>query len=134
MGTLRRPRQRIRRLAQGSGGAAKRREYDSLRFVTPSAVPGAVADVAVEDGTPPDGPYVVRGWQPGDRMRPSALHGHSRKLSDLFVDRKIPASLRRQARVVVRARDGAIVWAEHVGPSVDARLQVALTRRDPPAI
>jgi tRNA(Ile)-lysidine synthetase-like protein len=115
-------------------GFILRREYDALRFVPSSTSPSTQTDVALEDGSPPDGPYLVRTWQPGDRMRPPSLRGHSRKLSDLFIDRKIPASVRRKAVVVVRERDGAIVWAEHVGPSVDARLRVALTRRDPPAI
>jgi tRNA(Ile)-lysidine synthase len=47
---------------------------------------------------------------PGDRMRTRA---GTRKLSDLFIDRKIPRNLRRTARV--RVVDGEIVWAEHLG-------------------
>lgn len=139
----------VRRTPGGSSelhlpGLVLRREYDDLHFTPlwralPDPVPDQVTNrvtnqVTIDDGTPPDGPYLVRTWQPGDRMRPPSLRGHSRKLSDLFIDRKIPAAVRRRALVVVRARDGAIVWAEHIGPSVDARLQVALTRRDPPAI
>jgi tRNA(Ile)-lysidine synthase len=102
------------------------REYGGLRFDT-----GGEPDtptVVVTDGDPPDGPYRVRPWEPGDRMRPASLRGRSRKLQDLFTDRKIPAAARRGAVVVVRQRDGEIVWAEHVGLAFSARLQVTLTR------
>ncbi len=58
--------------------------------------------------------YVLRLWQPGDRMRPRRLGGRSRKLSDLFIDAKVPRDVRSRARVAVRA-DGVIVWAEHLG-------------------
>lgn len=57
----------------------------------------------------------LRVWQPGDRMRPARLNGRSRKLSDLFIDAKVPRELRKVARVLVR--DGEIVWAEHLGPA-----------------
>jgi tRNA(Ile)-lysidine synthase len=64
---------------------------------------------------PPYGPYVVRTWQAGDRMRPARLKGRSRKLADLYVDAKVPRELRANARVVVRTTDERIVWAEHIG-------------------
>jgi tRNA(Ile)-lysidine synthase len=63
----------------------------------------------------PDGPYLLRTWQPGDRMRPARLKGRSRKLSDLFIDAKVPRSLRPSARVLIRTTDLGIVWAEFVG-------------------
>ncbi|HEY0191694.1 MAG TPA: tRNA lysidine(34) synthetase TilS [Kofleriaceae bacterium] len=59
--------------------------------------------------------HELRAWQPGDRMRPARLGGRSRKLSDLFIDAKIPRALRRSARVLVRTADATIVWAEHLG-------------------
>jgi len=49
-------------------------------------------------------------------MRPQRLKGRSRKLSDLFIDAKVPRALRATARVL--ERDGEIVWVEHLGPSV----------------
>lgn len=55
----------------------------------------------------------VRVWQPGDRMRPARLKGRSKKLSDLFIDAKVPRERRATARVALR--DGIIVWAEHIG-------------------
>ncbi|HLL23372.1 MAG TPA: tRNA lysidine(34) synthetase TilS, partial [Kofleriaceae bacterium] len=68
----------------------------------------------------PDGPYDLRTWEPGDRMRPARLKGRSRKLSDLYGDAKIPRAERATARVVVRISDGAIVWAEHLGLAFEA--------------
>jgi tRNA(Ile)-lysidine synthase len=74
-----------------------------------------------------DGPYEVRRWRPGDRMRPRRLGGRSRKLSDLFIDQKVPRRLRQEARVVIRVGDGAIVWAEHLGLAHDSSIRVTLT-------
>ena len=53
-------------------------------------------------------------------MRPARLRGRSRKLSDLFIDAKVPRDLRATARVIVRVHDGEIMWAEHVGHAVGA--------------
>jgi tRNA(Ile)-lysidine synthase len=76
----------------------------------------------------PDGPYEVRTWRAGDRMRPARLRGRSRKLSDLYVDAKVPRGERASARVVVRARDGEIVWAEHIGAAAGAQIRIVPTR------
>jgi hypothetical protein len=48
-------------------------------------------------------------------MRPARLRGRSRKLSDLYIDAKIPRAIRAGARVLVRTTDNIIVWAEHLG-------------------
>jgi tRNA(Ile)-lysidine synthetase-like protein len=48
-------------------------------------------------------------------MRPARLKGRSRKLSDLYIDAKVPRAARAAARVLVRTTTGAIVWAEHLG-------------------
>jgi hypothetical protein len=53
-------------------------------------------------------------------MRPARLKGRSRKLSDLFVDGKVPRASRSSARVIVRVADHTIVWAEHVGIAHDS--------------
>ncbi|HEX3481453.1 MAG TPA: tRNA lysidine(34) synthetase TilS [Kofleriaceae bacterium] len=63
----------------------------------------------------PHAGYELRTWRPGDRMRPARLKGRSRKLSDLYIDAKVPRAARRVARVLVRSSDAAIVWAEHLG-------------------
>jgi tRNA(Ile)-lysidine synthetase-like protein len=83
------------------------RSYEQLAIASaPVDAPQLVA---------PSGPYVLRRWQPGDRMRPARLAGRSRKLSDLYIDAKLPRDQRASARVVVRTTDNTIVWAEHLG-------------------
>jgi tRNA(Ile)-lysidine synthase len=107
-------------------GLRGEREYGTLRLRRPlePQVPAALSIT---------GPYTVRTWQPGDRMRPARLRGRSRKLSDLFIDAKVPRSLRATARVVIADADGTIVWAEHIGPSFDSPVEVTLTYPDPGA-
>ncbi len=82
------------------------RSYDALA--------PAVSSTPAELPTAPAG-YALRTWQAGDRMCPARLGGHSRKLSDLYTDAKIPRHAREHARVLVRTLDDVIVWAEHVG-------------------
>jgi tRNA(Ile)-lysidine synthetase-like protein len=77
----------------------------------------------------PEPPYEVRPWRPGDRIRLARLGGHSRKLSDLYIDTKLPREARRAARVVV-GRAGQVEWAEHVGPAAGSRVEVSLTPPD----
>ncbi|MFH0903287.1 MAG: tRNA lysidine(34) synthetase TilS, partial [Pseudomonadota bacterium] len=74
-----------------------------------------------------NGPFRVRLWQAGDRIRLAGLKGHSRKLHDLYIDRKVPRPLRQLAVVVLRERDGEIVWAEHVGPAAGESIDVRIT-------
>jgi tRNA(Ile)-lysidine synthase len=91
-------------------GARIVRSYERLDVATAVEAAPLVA---------PDGPYELRVWQAGDRMRPARLKGRSRKLSDLYVDQKVPRSLRATARVVIRVTDGVIVWAEHLGTAFE---------------
>ncbi|HEU4733114.1 MAG TPA: tRNA lysidine(34) synthetase TilS [Kofleriaceae bacterium] len=93
------------------------------------AVPGGavvrsygVLSVAGSDEPAPSTPLVaphadleLRVWRAGDRMRPVRLKGRSRKLSDLYIDAKVPRNARAAARVLVRRADATIVWAEHIG-------------------
>lgn len=91
------------------------RTYDTLTFV-PSDLggpPGGLGGLAAKPGAG----ELLRTWRPGDRMTLPRLAGHSRKLSDLFTDLRIPRAARASARVIVRISDGEIVWAEHVGPA-----------------
>jgi tRNA(Ile)-lysidine synthase len=118
----------LRRAAGGSAGVdlpglRAVREYDRLIF----AAPGDAADPSPLAVSGPDGPYEVRAVRPGDRMRPARLRGRSRKLSDLFVDARVPRRLRARARVVVRCSDGTIEWAEHLGPAHGSAVAVTLT-------
>jgi tRNA(Ile)-lysidine synthetase-like protein len=64
-------------------------------------------------------------------MRPARLGGHSKKLSDLFVDAKVPRDDRATARVVVVDDSGEIVWAEHVGVAFGTAIDVEIADRPP---
>ncbi|HMG57893.1 MAG TPA: tRNA lysidine(34) synthetase TilS [Kofleriaceae bacterium] len=78
----------------------------------------SVAERVQPTPVPLDAPhagYELRVWRPGDRMRPARLKGRSRKLSDLYIDAKVPRAARCAARVLVRTSDAVIVWAEHLG-------------------
>jgi tRNA(Ile)-lysidine synthase len=99
-------------------GARVVRTYDVLDLVPAGRAPVPPHEMAAEPDVldaPAPGPYEVRRWRPGDRMKPARLKGRSKKLSDLFIDAKVPRALRATARVVVRTEDQVIVWAEHVG-------------------
>lgn len=125
-------------IGSGTGGTARVdlpgmtawREYGVLRLEPrgEAATPDTTSPLAV---TGPDGPYEVRLWRPGDRMQPARLRGRSRKLSDLFIDARVPRRVRASARVVTRASDGRIVWAEHLGPAFGSSIAVVtLTPRE----
>ncbi|MGE0872661.1 MAG: tRNA lysidine(34) synthetase TilS [Kofleriaceae bacterium] len=103
------------RVAIDLPGARLIRSYDTLALEAADADAAARADLRL-----PTGPYIVRTWRPGDRMRPARLKGKSRKLSDLFIDAKVSRAVRATARVVVRTSDDVIVWAEFVGLAFDA--------------
>lgn len=91
------------------------RSYDTLDVIKAMRPSDAVAALdARADLVAPAG-YELRTWHAGDRMKPARLKGRSRKLSDLFIDAKVPRGERHRARVVIRPKDGVIVWAEHIG-------------------
>jgi len=69
--------------------------------------------------------FVVRPWRPGDRVRPLGLGG-SRKLSDVFVDRKVARWLRVRWPVV--EVQGEIAWVPGLVRGEAARVTEA-TRR-----
>ena len=64
--------------------------------------------VAVLDAEAPARPLTVRPWQPGDRLQPLGMSGHT-LVSDLLTDAKVPPSERERVRVVCSS-DGAVVW------------------------
>lgn len=63
---------------------------------------------------------LVRPWQDGDRYRPLNAPG-SRKLQDLFVDRKIPREERKRLPVVTTT-DSLVLWAPGLPVSHDHRV------------
>jgi len=97
------------------------RSYDLLTPATPPRPPETDWITGVPAG------YTVRVWRPGDRMRPARLRGRSRKLSDLFIDAKIPRMHRGTARVLLRDADNVIVWADFIGLAFGEPVHLAPT-------
>ena len=86
-------------------------------------VEATVADegtsIAVIDEAAIEGPLVVDGPRPGDRMRPLGMSG-SRKLQDVLTDAKVPRRMRPITPVV---RDGErVVWVAGVRLSDEFRV------------
>jgi tRNA(Ile)-lysidine synthase len=111
--------------ASDLGGLESRRQ--NLRgngAGAPTTDPAGTGGVSMADDLQPPAGHLVRVWQPGDRMRPARLRGKSKKLSDLFIDAKVPRAERASARVCVRISDGEIVWAEHLGVAVGEGVEV----------
>lgn len=74
---------------------------------------GVTGDAAQIDAAKVPGGFVVRSRQPGDRFRPAGLGG-SKKVQDIFVDRKVPRVERDRVPIVTDV-GGRIVWvAGHV--------------------
>lgn len=86
--------------------------------------PGSLAVVAAAGAL--HWPLRVRTRLPGDRMRPKGVGG-SKKLQDLFVDRKVPRADRDRIPVVVDA-SGRIVWV--VGHAVAEGIEAPATSSD----
>jgi tRNA(Ile)-lysidine synthase len=61
---------------------------------------------------------LLRGWQPGDRVRTPA---GSRKLKKLFNDRRVPLTERSRWPVLARA-DGSVLWVPGLAPPTEAEL------------
>lgn len=57
---------------------------------------------------------VLRHWRPGDRFQPLGMP-RATKLQDLFINRKVPAALRR-SRLLGTTLSGEIFWVEGLPP------------------
>ena len=64
-------------------------------------------------------PLIVRSFLPGDRFVPLGMRGH-KKLKDFFVDRKVPADIRRRLPLLCRGDD--LIWV--CGLRLDDRFKV----------
>ena len=52
----------------------------------------------------------LRRWRAGDRIAPTGLHGHRRKLQDVFVTAKVPPALRTDLPLICDATTGEVLW------------------------
>jgi len=77
---------------------------------------------------------VVRNWRPGDRLWPAHSQG-SKKMKELFEERRVPAEERQSWPVV--ASGGKLAWARGFGasaefqPASDARFVVVIEEHVP---
>ena len=82
----------------------------------PTSTPMTRCWVAAEDF-----PVVVRPWQAGDRIRPLGMEGRS-LVSDVLTQAKLPNTERSNAHVLVRQRDGALLWVAGLKRAEHARI------------
>jgi tRNA(Ile)-lysidine synthase len=68
----------------------------------------------------------IRSFRVGDRIRPLGMDG-SRKVHDLFIDRKLPRE-RRRSWPLVSANDGEILWIPGMARSRSALVNQASRR------
>jgi tRNA(Ile)-lysidine synthase len=73
-----------------------------------SVQPGILPSVALDAAALGQG-LSVRSWKPGDAMRPLGVNG-TKKLQDVFVDRKIPRDARHRLPLVTDGAD-QVIWA-----------------------
>jgi tRNA(Ile)-lysidine synthase len=91
-------------IALASGWSISAELLDAHRLHVPPA--RDLWEMAADAATVP-APLIVRRARPGDRVRPLGLRG-SRKLQDVFVDRKLPRDERWSFPVVEAA--GEVLW------------------------
>jgi tRNA(Ile)-lysidine synthase len=82
-------------------------------------------DTALFDADALPLPWILRHWQPGDRLRPLGLNG-TQLVSNLLTNAKVPATERRQVWVLEVA--GQIVWVVGVRLAHPVRVTAATQR------
>lgn len=65
----------------------------------------------------------VRFWQPGDRIAPRGMAGHTKKVQDIFTDAKVPRPQRSQVPIVAD-REG-LLWVTGLSAAERARVTQA---------
>jgi tRNA(Ile)-lysidine synthase len=68
---------------------------------------------------------VLRKWQDGDRFMPLGM-GKFKKLSDFFIDEKIPVSEKKQVPILING-NGEVIWI--VGWRQDNRYKLTESTR-----
>ena len=85
---------------------------------------GSGPGLAALDAAAIGGEVEIRGWQPGDRIRPIGLGG-TKSLQDLFTDSGVPRSVR--SRIPVVTAGGRVAWVAGLAVSEEFRLLEAST-------
>jgi tRNA(Ile)-lysidine synthase len=73
-----------------------------------------------------EGSLILRTRQPGDRLAPLGMDGHTKALRDVFIHAKIPQAWRERMPILVSGQ--RIVWACGVQVAHDARVTSATQR------
>jgi tRNA(Ile)-lysidine synthase len=100
-------------------GSAQLGRWEVRAELHPAPVEPSGPELATLDATAVSGVVEVRTWRQGDRIRPLGMEG-TKTLQDLFTDRGVPRTVRRDLPVVTV--DGAIAWVAGVAVSEDFRL------------
>ncbi len=106
-------------------------DTDALVWLEEVSAQGGAVEVAAFRTEDARMPLAARSWRPGDRMRPMGCGG-SRKLQDLFVDRKVPRTQRARVPVVTDA-DGRILIVGSLAVDERAVVRTAGHRFQAPA-
>jgi tRNA(Ile)-lysidine synthase len=100
-------------------GRARLGRWEVRAELHPGPVEPAGPDLAAIDAATLAGEIEVRTWRDGDRIRPLGMEG-TKTLQDLFTDRGVPRSERRDIPVITV--NGEIAWVAGVAVSEDFRL------------
>ncbi len=111
------------KLANGWSVSAEFAAVDHLVDTAPSS--RLIWQAALDADTISAG-LLIRPWQRGERYRPLGLSGHSKKISDLFIDAKIPSTARGMWPVI--SCGGEIVWVPGFPPAYANRVTQATDR------
>jgi tRNA(Ile)-lysidine synthase len=109
-------------VALGLPGRARIGSWEICAELRRGPVEAAGPELATLDAGAVGGRIEVRTWRDGDRIRPLGMRG-TKTLADLFTDRGVPRSLRREVPVVTVG--GEIAWVAGVAVSEDFRLDAA---------
>jgi tRNA(Ile)-lysidine synthase len=101
-------------------GRARLGDWEVRAELRQAPVEPAGPELATLDAAALRDPIEVRTWREGDRIRPLGMQG-TKALQDLFTDRGVPRSLRREVPVITVA--GEVAWVAGVAISEDFRLR-----------
>lgn len=92
---------------------------------TASRCPDSIAELSADRAWIPPHclPAKLRVWNPGDKIQPLGMDGHS-KVSDVLTQAKAPSTLKGHALVLERLSDGHVLWVVGHKLAEEARINV----------
>lgn len=73
------------------------------------------------------GELTLRNWRIGDRIAPLGMNGHTKKVSDIFIDAKVPKARRHHIPII--ADEAGILWIAGYAVAERAKTTARTTRR-----